>query len=238
VSHGDGRFDTTQWSLVLAARERTSPDAEAALGDLCQRYWYPLYSYVRRQGHTVDDASDLTQAFFTRLLEKNYLQQVDRERGRFRSFLLAACRHFLSNERDHRRAGKRGGRYVHVSIDAAAAEDRLRLEPSHDLTPEKEFLRRWALTVIDGVLASLRAELEEKGKRPVFDVLKPFLTGEARVDAYERAAAELGATEGSVRVSVHRLRRRFRQRLREEIARTVADANAVDDELRSLFASL
>jgi RNA polymerase sigma factor (sigma-70 family) len=238
LKHGEGHFDTTQWSLVVAAADRTSPKAEEALATLCQSYWYPVYSYVRRQGYSADDAADLTQGFFTRLLEKDYLQQVDRERGRFRAFLLASCRHFLSNERDHARAQKRGGGQRLVSIDAAAAEERLKLEPSHHLTPEKEYMRRFALAVIDSALRSLRLELEPRGKARTFDCLKSFLVGEAAADSYAQAAAELGSTEGAVRVTVHRLRRRFRDRLREEIGRTVDDAASVDDELRALLASL
>jgi RNA polymerase sigma factor (sigma-70 family) len=238
VQYARDRFDTTEWSLVLAARHRTSPGAERALASLCQRYWYPVYAYVRRQGENAEDAADLTQGFFTRLIEKDYLSQVDRERGRFRAFLLAACRHFLSNERDHARAQKRGGGRPVISIDTAAAEERRRIEPTHELTPEKEFLRRWALTVIDQALASLRAELAEQGKAGLFDSLKSFLVGDAGEDSGARVAREMGTTEGAVRVAVHRLRKRFRVRLREEIAHTVEDDAALDDELKSLLAAL
>jgi len=232
------RFETTEWSLVLAAGGRTSPRAEEALADLCQRYWYPIYAYIRRQGRSADEAADLTQAFFTRLLEKEYLRQVDRERGRFRAFLLASCRHFLSNERDHRRAQKRGGGRTLLSIDAASAEDRFRLEPRDDRTPETEFMRRWALTVIDDVLASIRRDLEAEGKGRTFECLKPFLVEPAGPEGYEPAARALGSTAGAVRVAVHRLRRRFRERLLDEVARTVDDPAAVDDELKALFACL
>jgi RNA polymerase sigma-70 factor (ECF subfamily) len=234
---GRDRFETTEWSLVLAARDRASPHAEDALARLCQRYWYPVYAYVRRQGCDSDQSLDLTQGFFTRLLEKDYLRQVDRERGRFRAFLLAACRHFLSNERDRERALKRGGRARIVSIDAAAAEDRLAIEPSHELTPEREFMRRWALTVVHEVLRSLRAELAGRNER-LFDVAKPWLVGEVDAESFAQAATELGSTEGAVRVAVHRLRRRFRERLMEEVARTVEDPDEAEEELRSLLAAL
>jgi DNA-directed RNA polymerase specialized sigma24 family protein len=232
------RFETTEWSLVLAARGRNTPRAEDALAGLCERYWYPIYSFVRRQGSSAEEAEDLTQAFFTRILEKGYLGQVDRDRGRFRAFLLAACRHFLSNERDRVRALKRGGGRRLLSIDATLAEERLRLEPAHDLTPEKEYLRRWTLTVIDKVLASLRTEFAAKDKTRLFDALKGFLVGDASPDAYRRAAQELSQSEGALRVAVHRLRRQFRNRLRAEVVPTVEDAEAVEDELRSLLASL
>ena len=208
------------------------------MAGLCQRYWHPIYSYVRRQGYAADEAADLTQGFFTRLLEKEYLRQVDRDRGRFRSFLLAACRHFLSNERDRVRALKRGGGQTILSIDAASAEARCRLEPCHDLTPEKEYMRRWTLVLIQDVLDSLRSEMAARGKARHFECLKGFLAGEAPPGAYERAARELGSSEGAIRVSVHRLRRRFRKRLRAEIARTVEDPELVEDEMRSLFACL
>jgi RNA polymerase sigma-70 factor (ECF subfamily) len=238
VSPRRGRFETTEWSLVLAAQDPSAPRAEEALADLCQRYWYPVYSYVRGQGHSADDALDLTQGFFARLLEKEYLRQVDRDRGRFRAFLLTACRHFLSNARDHQRAQKRGGRVRTISIDATAAEDRLRLEPRHDLTPEKEFERRWALTLIADVLADLRREMDLRGKAHTFDALRPFLVDAPAPDAYAAAARELGSNEGAVRVAVHRLRRQFRERLRDEIARTVDTNDSVDDERRVLFDSL
>ena len=232
------RFETTEWSLVLAAGQRTSARAETALATLCGRYWFPIYSYVRRQGYSADEAADLTQGFFTRVLEKEYLGHVKRERGRFRGFLLAACRHFLSNTRDFARARKRGGGRRVVSIDAVEAEERLRLEPTHEITPEKEFLRRWTLTLVNQALGVLRTEMEGKGKVRTFECLKAFLVDDASPQAYEVAARELGSSEGAVRVAVHRLRRRFRDRLRAEIAQTVEDPEAVDDELRSLFGAL
>ncbi len=154
---GGGRFETTHWSLVLAARDRDTPEAEAALADLCAAYWYPLYAFVRRKGHDPEHAADLTQEFFARLLEKDYLRSVDRSRGRFRSFLLAACSHFLANERDRERARKRGGGRPPVSIDVRDAEGRYLAEPSHGLTAERLFERRWALTLLEGVLGAWAA---------------------------------------------------------------------------------
>jgi DNA-directed RNA polymerase specialized sigma24 family protein len=230
-----GRFETTEWSIVLAAADRRSPRGEEALAALCGQYWYPVYAYVRRQGYPVEEARDLTQGFFTRLLEKEYLRQVDRERGRFRSFLLASCRHFLSNERDRRRAAKRGGGQRVLSIDAQQAEDRFRIEPSHDLTPEKEFFQCWALALLEQVLASLRREMAAKDKVELFDRLKGFLVGEDSTEGYAQAARELATSQGAVRVAVHRLRRLYRQRLREEIARTVQDPEDVEEEMRFLF---
>jgi RNA polymerase sigma-70 factor (ECF subfamily) len=231
-------FATTQWSQVLAARDGTSSKARQALADLCSTYWYPLYAYVRRRGYRPDEAQDLTQAFFARLLEKESLRAADRERGRFRSFLLASLQHFLCNEHDRARARKRGGGRAALSFDLDAAEDRYRLDPSHDLTPEKLFERRWALTLLDQVLGRLRQEWEADGKGPLFVALKPTLTGEANTDSYREVASHLGLSEAGVKVTVHRLRRRYRDLLREEIGRTVAQARDVEDEIRNLFAVL
>jgi RNA polymerase sigma-70 factor (ECF subfamily) len=230
------RFVTTQWSLVLAAQDAGSPRAREALARLCEGYWYPLYAYVRRQGHSAEDAQDLTQGFFARLLEKSYLQQVDRDKGRFRSFLLAACGHFLSNERDRVRAVKRGGGAPPLPLDLASAEQRYSIEPAHDLTPEKQFLRQWTLTLLDRVLAALRDELAAKGKAELFESLKPFLTGED--ESYAKAAERLGLGVGATRVAVHRLRRRYRQVLREEVLETLDDPQALEDEIQSLLACL
>ncbi len=231
-------FVSTHWSLVLRAGQRGSREAEEALALLCQSYWYPLYVYVRRRGHGADEAGDLTQEFFTRLLEKDYLQDVDRGRGKFRAFLLAACQHFLSNEHDRVRAVKRGGRHRLLSLDLQGAEDRYLLEPAHDATPEKLFERRWALTLLDQVLARLREEWTAAGKDRVFDVLKGYLTAGADAVPYRTAAEELGLSEGAVKVAVHRLRKRYRELLREEIERTLDEPDQVEDEIRDLFAAL
>lgn len=232
------RFATTRWSLVLAAGRRTSPQSGDALAALCAAYWYPLYAYIRRSGHTADLAQDLTQAFFTRLLEKNYLRAADRNRGKFRSFLLASLKHFLANERDRAAALKRGGGRPLISIDLPAAERRYAHEPTHDLTPEKIFERRWALELLDQVLARLREESIRTAKANVFDRLKVFLAGEKTDASYAQLATELSMTEAAVKVAVHRLRRRYRALLRDEIAHTVATPDQIEDEIRQLFAAV
>ncbi len=231
------RFMTTHWSLVLAARDRAEPGAADALGSLCALYWYPLYAFVRRSGYGADEAHDLTQEFFARLLEKDFLAQVDRARGKFRSFLLAACKHFLANQRDHARARKRGGGRPLLSLDAGDAEDRYRVEPAAGLSAEKLFERRWALTLLGQVMARLRGDYESKGKDQVFDRLRGFLVGE-KEGGYRRAAADLGLSEGAVKVAVHRLRQRYRELLHEEIGRTAGGPEEIADEVRDLFAAL
>jgi RNA polymerase sigma-70 factor (ECF subfamily) len=231
------QFATTHWSLVLAARDRAEPGADDALSSLCGLYWYPLYAYVRRRGHGADEAHDLTQEFFARLLEKDFLAGVDRGKGQFRSFLLAACNHFLANEHDRARAKKRGGGRAVLSLDAADAEGRYLGEPADALTPEKLFERRWALALLQQVMARLRDEFEAKGKARLFDRLRGFLVGEKGV-GYRQAADELGLSEGAVKVAVHRMRQRYRELLHEEIARTVGAPEEVEEELRALFAAL
>lgn len=231
-------FETTCWSVVAAAKDRTSPDAREALATLCRTYWYPLYAYIRRQVATADEAQDLTQEFFTRLLEKDVLAGVDRGKGKFRSFLLTACKHFLSNERDRTNAQKRGGGKAAVSIDARDAEGRYRLEPSHRFTPEALFERRWALTLLDGVFEDLRGEFARSGKTDQFEALKPTLTDGGHSVPYARIAEQLGTTEGAVQVAVYRLRRRYREALRDRIAATLEDPEGIDDEIRDLFTAL
>jgi RNA polymerase sigma-70 factor (ECF subfamily) len=228
-------FATTHWSLVLAARDRAEPGAADALSSLCDLYWYPLYAYVRRRGHGADEAHDLTQEFFARLLEKDFLAAVDRGKGRFRAFLLAACNHFLANERDRARAKKRGGGRPVLSLDDA--EGRYRTEPAGGLTPEKLFERRWAMALLQQVMTRLRDEFEAKGKGRQFDGLRGFLVGEKGA-GYRRAAEELALSEGAVKVAVHRLRQRYRELLYEEIARTVGAPDEVEEEVRALFAAL
>jgi RNA polymerase sigma-70 factor (ECF subfamily) len=230
-------FATTHWSLVLAARDRAEPGAADALASLCALYWYPLYAYVRRRGHDADAAHDLTQEFFARLLEKDFLAAVDRGKGKFRSFLLAACNHFLANEHDRARARKRGGGRPLLSLDAADAEGRYRAEPAGGLTPEKLFERRWALALLQQVMARLRAEFEARDKGRLFDHLRGFLVGE-KGPGYRQTANELGMTEGAVKVAVHRLRQRYRELLHEEIGRTVTGPEQVEEEVRDLFRAL
>jgi RNA polymerase sigma factor (sigma-70 family) len=234
----DGRFATTHWSLVVAARDRDAPEAQQALAALCSTYWYPLYAFIRRQGFDADQAQDLTQEFFTRLLEKDFLQAVDPRKGKFRSFLLAACRHFLANERDRALAQKRGGGQSIVSLDFHAANDRFDQEPADPWTPERFFERQWALAVLDRVLARLRQEFERTGKSHLFDGLKFALIGERSRVPYNQLARELNLTEGAVKVAVHRVRQRYRELLREEVGQTVEEPGRIDEEIRELFAAL
>jgi RNA polymerase sigma factor (sigma-70 family) len=232
---GPQRFHTTHWSVVLAAGRPSSPHARDALASLCQVYWYPLYAYIRRKGHSPTDAQDLTQEFFTWLLEKNIAGKADRTRGRFRSFLLTSLDHFLAKH--WRRAGtrKRGGGQTVLSLDLAAGENRYTLEPAHELTAEMIFLRRWALTLLEKTLTSLRDEFAERGKLELFEHLKPHLGGDETTVPYSQIAELLGKTEGAVKVAVHRLRQRCRELLRAEIAQTVSGPDEVDEELRDLF---
>lgn len=230
-------FATTRWSLVAAAQDPAAPESRQALADLCAAYWYPVYAYVRRRGHDHHRAQDLTQAFFARLLEKNDLADADRTRGRFRSFLLTACQHFLANQHDHAKAKKRGGGRSHVALDFGGADDRYAREPAHDDTPERLFDRRWALDLLDRALAELRTEYEESGRGKLFEALKGTLTGGADA-AYAELARSLDMTEGAVKLAVHRLRQRYRDRLRAAIAETVEKPEDVDEEVRDLFAAL
>jgi len=236
--HGQRSFATTHWSLVLAAAHDSRPDAQAALATLCETYWYPLYAYVRRLGYKAEDAQDLTQGFFAALLEKQYVKAADRERGRFRSFLLTALKRFLSKEYDRAHAQTRGGKRKPISLDLESGESRYALEPSHDVTPEAIYQRRWALTVLDRVIVRLRQAYADAGKEKVFDGVKAFLTGETGAPPYEQVARELGMSEGAVKVAVHRLRRRYRDLLRSEIAQTVADPEEVEEELKYLLTVL
>jgi len=231
-------FSRTHWSVVVAARGDDSPDARAALERLCRNYWLPIYAFVRRQGHSPHDAQDLTQGFFARLLGKNFLSGVDRSKGKFRSFLLGALKHFLANEWDRAGAQKRGGAYTFIPIDAASAETSCWIEPSDNSSADKVFERRWALALLDQVLRRLREEYVRLGKEELFEQLKPVLTETSRAVRYADIAVRLGSSEGAVKVAVHRLRRRYRELLRAEIAETVASEAEIDDEIRSLFAAL
>jgi len=227
-------FATTQWSLVVGAAGRERPDAGAALALLCQRYWYPLYSYVRRRVADVNEAQDLTQEFFARLLEKNTLAHASPERGRFRAFLLTSMRNFLVNEWDRTRAQKRGGDHRHLPLDFDSGESRLHFEPADKRSPERIFEREWALLLLELVLQRLAAESVAAGKQRQFEILQPTLAG-SRTASYEQIAQELGTTEEAARQAAHRLRKRYRELLREEIRRTIAEPGEVDDEIRSLF---
>ena len=210
----------------------------AALEKLCQTYWYPLYAYVRRRGSLAEDAQDLTQEFFARLLKGNWVERADRERGKFRSFLLTAMNRFLADEWDKARAQKRGGGVVPLPIQLDTAETRYGLDPADRTTPEQIFDRRWALAVLEEVLNRLRREYEAEGRAEHFTALNPCLVGDRDTQPYSELAQKLGVTEGTVKSAVHRLRQRYRHLLREEIASTVASPGEVDDELRHLFAVL
>jgi RNA polymerase sigma factor (sigma-70 family) len=238
VKAGGRRFATTRWSQVIAAGAEQTRDSRDALARLCELYWYPLYAYVRRWGYDADQAQDLTQEFFARLLEKHYLRAADPARGRFRSFLLASLKHFLSNERDRVAAVKRGGRTTVVPLEFENAEGRYSREPPDNETPETIYERRWALTLLERTLARLRGEFDDAGKSAAFSRLEGYLTGEQETLPYAELGAALGLSEGAVKVTVHRLRRRFGALLREEIAETVSDPAQVDDEVRELFRAL
>ena len=231
-------FATTHWSVVLTAGQTESPRAAEALESLCRAYWYPLYVFARRQGSSPEDAQDATQGFFCRLLEKNYLAKADPSRGKFRTFLLGSLKNFLVNE--WKRAGrlKRGGGVEFLAMDTLAAEDCYADEPSNESNPDAAYEQSWAVTLIEQVLAALRQEYWAAGKSNLFDELKSLVWGDkntAYTGSYAEVAGRLGLTPGSVKVAMHRLRHRFRELLRSEVARTVAQPEDVDGELRYLI---
>jgi RNA polymerase sigma factor (sigma-70 family) len=233
-----GDFAATHWTLVLsAARGSQTPRAAAAMAELCRSYWYPLYAFIRRQGCEAHAAEDLTQEFFARLLDKHSLADVDPRKGKFRSFLLASLKHFLANEYDRNQAQKRGGGQKIVPLDALDAETRYGLEPSHELTPEKLFERGWALAVLQQVLDRLQSEFAADGKARLFEALKCFLTGGEK-ETYAALGAELGMTEGALKVAVHRMRKRYKQLMREEIAHTVTSPEEIEEEILYLLRCL
>ncbi len=231
-------FPSTIWIRIEQAKEPTAPQSREALAELCEAYWHPVYAFIRRKGNDPDRAADLTQGFFTVLIETGALTAVTPEKGKFRSFLMAACTHFLCNQRVHERALKRGGGRFLVSIDQLKAEDRLRHEPFHEMTPEKTFVRQWALTLLDRVMATLQAEVALKGKIRVFEELRPVILGREAVPSYAQIAAKLGLSETTLKVTVHRYRRRYRALLREEIARTVDDPADIEPEITTLIEAL
>jgi RNA polymerase sigma factor (sigma-70 family) len=234
VPHGGAEFATTHWSLVIRAGDRRLPDADAALAWLCERYWYPLYAYVRRHGRDAQDAQDLTQAFFTRLLEKDTLAAAAPERGRFRSFLLAAMKNFLGNEWDREQARKRGGGRARSTVDLETGESRLDKVAAQGLSPERIYEQQWALTLLELVVSKLEAEFVAEGKGRQFELLKPAITGEGALET-EDVAAELGMSAEAVRQAASRLRKRYRELLRAEVAATLAEPADVDEEIRRLF---
>lgn len=219
---------------MLAAGQRELPQAAEALEKLCRAYWYPLYAYVRRQ-NSPEDAQDLTQDFFSRLLEKNYLAKADRDRGRFRTFLLGSLKNFMVNDWKRENRLKRGGGVEFLSIDANVAEDRYAAEPDHESNPDAAYEQRWAVTLIEQVLATLRREYGATDKAPLFEELKGFIWGDRSNASYAEIAGALNLTEGAVKVAVHRLRHRFRELLRGEVAHTVIQPDDIDGELRHLI---
>jgi RNA polymerase sigma-70 factor (ECF subfamily) len=223
---------------VLAAGHSSAPGASGALEKLCGTYWYPVYAYVRRRGHGMHDAQDLTQGFFAHLLQRQAFRGVVPGRAKFRSFLLASLNHFLDDERDRQRAQKRGGGQPILSFDAPEAEQRYRIEPVDAETPERLFERRWAITVLDGAMARLEQEFVAAGKGPLFETLREFIVEGAAGRPYAQVAVPLGMTEEAVKKAVQRLRRRYGQAIREEIAHTVATASEIEAELRDLWSVL
>jgi RNA polymerase sigma-70 factor (ECF subfamily) len=231
-------FKTTHWSLVLAAGDRDAREWREAMSVLCTTYWLPLYAFVRRQGYSAEQAEDLTQEFFVRLMEKDFLRSVDRAKGLFRSYLLACLQHFLSNARDQQLAQKRGGGRKGVSLDFRTAEKSYRLEPRDNRTAERVFERQWALAILLHVLDRLQEEWTTTGREVHFKALKVFLTGEDHPATYNEIAQQLGSSVPAMKVAVHRMRRRFRELLREEIGRGVTEPAEIDEEIRRLFAAV
>jgi len=233
---GPSQFPTTRWTLVVAAGDPHRKEARSALVSLCEAYWYPLYAYLRRRGYPADQAQDLTQEFFIRVLEGRYLDRADPDKGRFRSFLLTSLKFFVADEEDRQRAHKRGGGMV-VSLEFSSGEDRYQREPAHDENPERIFERRWALSVLDRVVERLRSEFVQHGRSEHFERLKGFLLGQSEAP-YAAMAREMNTSEGALKVAIHRLRKRYRELFRQEIADTVADPAEVESELRYLAAVL
>lgn len=228
-------FPATQWTVVLAAGATPSPESAVALERLCQSYWYPLYAFVRRGGHPPPDAQDLTQEFFARLLEHNWIARADRLKGRFRSFLLMAMKRFLAKEWARVRTLKRGGQVRWVPLQFDTAETRYAHEPADAATPEQVFEKHWALTLLESVLSRLRQNYVRNEQGPLFETLEPCLVGSREAQPYAALALQLGMNEGAVKMAVSRLRERYRVCLREEIAQTVASPAEVEEELRHLF---
>jgi len=230
-------FETTNWSVIVQARADDSSDARDAMSRLFETYWPPIYAFIRRRGHSPADAEELAQTYFARFYEKGYARDFRPEVGRFRTFLRASVSHFLANEWDRERALKRGGAQKFLSLDAATAEERYRLEPADELTPESLFERQWAAALLARCLAQLRSEEDAARRLDRFDALKPFLAGEAD-SAYADVARHLRMSESAVRVAVHRLRKRFSAVLREQVLRTVLDPADVDSEIRWLLTAV
>jgi len=229
------RFNTTHWSVVLAAGDQPSPQAEEALGRLCQTYWLPIYAFVRKRGHSPDQAKDLTQSFFANFLEKQHVTKANRERGRFRSFLMTSMENFLRNENDRAQAQKRGGGRRLLSLDEQDAEARYLHEPTTEMDPAKAFEQRWAATLLHTVLNQLQAEFGATGRGDLFEALQAHFWGDAESTPYPELAERFGLTLANVKTTANRLRQRYRELLREEIAHTVTLPSQVDEEIRHLM---
>lgn len=227
-------FRTTHWSVVLNAGRPGSPDADAALEELCRTYWYPLYAFVRREGYDEAEAKDLTQSYFAKLLTRDDLARIAPDKGKFRSFLLSSMRHFLCDEWDKSQAQKRGGGCLFVSLDFQASEERYRFEPVDDTTPEKLFERRWVETLLAEARTRLRNEFERVNKLPLYNILQEFESEGEAASTYAQAALKAGKTESALRTDIFRFRRRFHELVREEVARTVTDGE-VDEEIQYLL---
>jgi RNA polymerase sigma factor (sigma-70 family) len=240
ANDGAGQFHTTQWSVVLLSAQTQVDGSRDALSDLCRLYWYPLYAFVRRRGYSAEDAQDLTQGFFLSLLERKSLRQVSPQKGKFRSFLLAALKNYLSDAFDRMNTIKRGGKIEFVALDFESGEERYLEEPSCSLTPEKIFDARWALTLLDHATDRLEDEYVSQGKSKALEVLRPFLdpSNSTRLPSYEETANQLQVSLGAVKTLIHRLRKRHGDILREEVARTVTEPASVDDEIRALCSAL
>jgi RNA polymerase sigma factor (sigma-70 family) len=228
-------FATTHWSVVLGAGDASSPEAEAALARLCQTYWLPVYAFVRKRGHSPEQAQDLTQTFFANFLEKQHVTRANPERGRFRSFLMTSVENFLRNENDRAQAQKRGGGRQLLSLDEQDAEARYLREPTTEMDPAKAFEQRWAATLLETVRQRLQAEFGATGRGDLFEALQAQLWGDAEATPYPELAERFGLTLSNVKITAHRLRQRYRELLREEIAHTVALPSQIDDEIRHLM---
>jgi len=228
-------FATTRWSVVLAVGDGESEPSRRALDALCGAYWYPIYAYVRRKGHLPEEAQDMTQDFFARLIARNDFRLADRAKGKFRGFLLSRLDYFLAREWKRAHRQKRGGQFTFISMNEHSPEERYQLEPADHDTPEKQFLRQWALTVLKQAMNALQNECETNGKTALFREAKSLISGERHRDAYADISRSLGMAEGAVRVAVHRLRQRYGELLRSEVAHTLASEAEVDEELRYLF---
>src|SRR5262245_45034471 len=233
---GSSQFPATRWTLVVAAADPQRKETRSALVSLCENYWYPLYAYLRRRGYPADQAQDLTQEFFVRVLEGRYIDRADPQKGRFRSFILTSLKFFVADERDRDRAQKRGGGGV-LPLEFEVGEERYQREPAHDETPERIFERRWALAVLDRVIERVRTEFILHGRPEHFERLKVFLLAQSDTP-YAELARELNTSEGALKVAIHRLRKRYRELFRQEIADTVADPAEIESELRFLATAL